>query len=256
VKILVFRTAHRMAAAVAERVARALAGDPALVVGLPTGRTPVEAYAQLRRLHAAGHADFGRATTFNLDEFVGLDATHPGSFRAFLERHLLSGINLPRDRAHFLDGAAPDLEAECARYEAAIAAAGGIGLQLLGIGLNGHIGFNEPAAVLSARTHRVRLAESTRRENAALFGGDVTRVPREALSMGVGAILQASTILLMASGARKARCIERAVNGPVTTRLPASLLQLHRDVEIYVDVAAAVELDRSGRPLRRVAEPS
>ena len=241
-KILVFDGAHQASAAVAERVAQALRERPALVLGLAAGRTPVEAYAELQRMHAAGGADFSGATTFNLDEFVGIPGSDPRSFRAFMERHLFSGINLPGDRAHFLNGVAPDLRDECARYDAAIASAGGIDLQILGIGVNGHVGFNEPADELNARTHLVRLAESTRRENADLFGGDERTVPGEALSMGMGAILRSPVIVLVATGERKARCVARAVNGPLSTRLPASLLQLHRAVELYLDRSAASRL--------------
>lgn len=240
--IRTFETPDETAAAVAQRVVRALAEKPALVVGLPTGQTPIATYAELRRRHAAGEVDFARATTFNLDEFAGIPPSHPGSFRMFMERHLFQGINLAPARTHFLDGTAPDLDVECERYEAAIGAAGGIDLLLAGIGANGHIGFNEPGDTLSARTHRVALAASTRRHNAALFGGDPADVPREALSMGIGTMLKAGAIVLVATGAHKAACIERAVHGPVTTRLPASFLQLHRHVELYLDAAAASRL--------------
>jgi len=242
VEIRILETPEETAAVLARRVARALAEVPALVLGLPTGRTPVAAYAELRRMHAAGEADFARATTFNLDEFAGIPPSHPGSFRMFMERHLFHGINVPPGRIQFLDGAAPDLDAECERYEAAIDAAGGIDLLLAGIGANGHIGFNEPGDVLMARTHRVRLADSTRRDNAALFGGDPAQVPREALSMGLGTMLKAGAIVLVATGARKAACVERAVRGPVSTERPASFLQLHRHVELYLDRAAATDL--------------
>ncbi len=237
--IRIFDTADDAAAALTSRVARALMEQPDLVLALPTGRTPVATYAELRRLHAAGTADFSRATTFNLDEFAGVDASHPGSFRTFMERHLFSGVNLDPLRIHFLNGAAADLDAECERYESEIEAAGGVDLLLLGIGGNGHIGFNEPGDELMARTHRVRLADSTTRDNAALFGGDPARVPREALSMGMGTILKAASLVLMATGERKAKCIERTINGPVTPRLPASFLQLHRHVELYLDRPAA-----------------
>jgi glucosamine-6-phosphate deaminase len=216
------------------------------VLGLPTGRTPLPTYAELRRLHVAGRADFSRATTFNLDEFAGVAAADPGSFRTFMDRHLFHAINLRPGRIRFLNGVAADLDAECDHYEAAIADAGGIDLQILGIGANGHIGFNEPGDELTARTHRVALAESTRRDNAGLFGGDPARVPREALSMGMGTILKAKTLILIATGARKAQCVERTVRGPVTTRLPASFLQLHRRAELYLDRDAASRLSRSG----------
>lgn len=237
-----FETGEEVARALAARVASALRDRPALVLGLPTGRTPVRTYGELRRLHAAGAVSFAGATTFNLDEFVGVDGAHPGSFRQFMERHLFGGVDLRPDRIHFLDGLAPDPDAECRRYERDIEAAGGIGLQLLGIGANGHIGFNEPAPELAASTHRVTLHAGTRRDNAALFGGDPERVPREALSMGMGTILKAEAIVLLATGARKATCVERTVRGPVTTTLPASFLQLHRRVELYLDRAAAALL--------------
>jgi glucosamine-6-phosphate deaminase len=202
----------------------------------------VATYAGLRRLHAAGEADFSRVTTFNLDEFAGVQASHPGSFRTFMQQHLFDHVNLAPDRIHCLNGAAGDLDAECERYEAAIADAGGLGLQILGIGANGHIGFNEPGDELTAATHRVTLAESTRRDNAALFGDNYESVPREALSMGMGTILKADEIVLIATGERKAQCIERTVRGPVTTRLPASFLQLHPRTEMYLDRAAASKL--------------
>lgn len=240
--IRIFDKPDETAAAVARRVADALTREPALVLGLPTGRTSIGAYEQLRELHARGRVDFARAVTFNLDEFAGIPASHPGSFRSFMDQHLFAHVNLPPTHIHFLNGVAENLDAECERYEAAIQAAGGIDLQLLGIGSNGHIGFNEPGDELTARTHRVRLAESTRRDNAALFDDDPARVPREALSMGMGAILKAGGLILMATGERKARCVERALRGPISTHLPASFLQLHRRVELYLDRAAAAHL--------------
>jgi glucosamine-6-phosphate deaminase len=242
VDIRIFDTATEVAAAVAGRIADAVAARPELVLGLATGRTPVAAYAELQRLHRAGNVNFARVTTFNLDEFAGIPADHPGSFRTFMTRHLFSGVNLAPARIHFLDGAAADLDAECGRYERAIDAAGRIGLQLLGIGRNGHIGFNEPGNELMTRTHRVRLADSTRRDNAPLFGGDAAQVPAEALSMGIGTILAAQTLVLVATGERKAACIQRAVRGPLTTHLPASFLQLHGNVELYLDRPAAGRL--------------
>jgi glucosamine-6-phosphate deaminase len=246
VDIRIFETPEDAAVALARRITLALGDDPEIVLGLPTGRTPIAAYAELRRLHAAGEADFSRASSFNLDEFAGVGPSDPGSFRTFMDRHLFDAVNFRLEHIHFLNGAASELDAECDRYEAAIDHAGGIDLQLLGIGANGHIGFNEPGDELVARTHRVKLAESTRRDNAALFGGDHARVPREALSMGMGTILKAATLILIATGGRKAQCVERTIRGPVTTRLPASFLQLHRHVELYLDRAAASQLPRSG----------
>jgi glucosamine-6-phosphate deaminase len=242
VTITIVPTAEDVAQALAARVVEALHADPEAVLGLPTGLTPVGAYSRLRELCAAGKVDFSRAASFNLDEFVGIEATHPGSFRQFMERHLFTGVNLAPARIHFLDGAARDLEAECRRYDTAIAAGGGIDLQILGIGANGHIGFNEPAASLAAETHRTGLKESTRRDNAALFDSQLDTVPREALTMGIGSILRAERVVLVAMGERKAECVEQALHGPVTTWLPASLLQVHRNVEVLLDREAASKL--------------
>jgi glucosamine-6-phosphate deaminase len=239
VKITVLDSDDDVAAALAERVASTLEARPDAVLGLASGRTPVDGYAELRRMHAAEHTDWSRASTFNLDEFAGIDGRHSGSFRTFMERHLFGGVNLHPERIHFLNGAAADLNAECDRYEAAIVAAGGIDLQLLGIGSNGHIGFNEPGDDLPVRTHRVRLMESTRRDNAMLFDNDPSRVPAEALSMGIGTILRARRIVLVATGGKKAECIRWATSGRLTTRVPASMLQVHADVELILDREAA-----------------
>jgi glucosamine-6-phosphate deaminase len=239
VKITVLDSSDDVAAALAERVASTLQAKPDAVLGLASGRTPVDGYAELRRIHAAGDTDWSRASTFNLDEFAGIDGRHPGSFRTFMEKHLFEGVNLRLERIHFLNGVAPDLNAECDRYEAAITAAGGIDLQLLGIGSNGHIGFNEPGDDLPVQTHRVRLLESTRRDNAMLFDNDPSRVPAEALSMGIGTILRARRIVLVATGAKKAECIRQATAGRLTTRVPASMLQVHEDVELILDREAS-----------------
>jgi glucosamine-6-phosphate deaminase len=164
-----------------------------------------------------------------------------------MERHLFGHVRIARSRIHFLDGMAPDAEAECARYERAIAEAGGIDVQILGIGANGHIGFNEPATVLQARAHRVRLKPQTRRANATFFGNDAALVPEEALSMGMATILHARRIILVATGRGKGRAVERTIAGPLTTRVPASFLQVHPNVEVVVDEAAAERLTESQR---------
>lgn len=244
-KVTVFRTEREASLALARRVAADLSRNPSVVLGLPTGRTPVHLYRELVRLHARGGADFSRASTFNLDEFLGVPPSHPGSYRSFMEAHLFAHVNLAKDRIHFLDGSAADPEAECARYERAIEAAGGIDLQILGLGTNGHVGFNEPARELAPRTHRVALKPSTRRSNAALFGGEADAVPREALSMGMATIMQARAVVLLATGKSKARCVPRVIAGPITTRLPASCLQLHPNAELLLDGAAAAGLENS-----------
>lgn len=241
-KLTILEGRDAVASALASRVASVLREKPDAVLGLASGRTPVDGYAEMQRLHAAGAMDWSRAATFNLDEFAGIDASHPGSFRTFMEDHLFRGVNLRPGRIHFLNGAAADLDAECERYERDIETVGGIDLQILGIGSNGHVGFNEPGDDLPVRTHRVRLMDSTRRDNAALFGGDPSKVPTEALSMGMGTILHARRIVLVATGEKKAECIRRTVSGRITTRVPASMLQVHPEVELLLDTAAAARL--------------
>ena len=244
-RLSVFPNDRAAARTLARRLAGAIAERPSLVLGLATGRTPIRLYHELSHLVARGQADLSQVRTFNLDEFVGLDRSHPGSYRQFMQTHLFGPAGVAEDRIQFLNGAAHDLDRECDRYEQAIADAGGIDIQILGIGTNGHIGFNEPARELSARTHRVALKASTRHSNAGLFGGDEAAVPKEALSMGMATILQARSIILLATGKSKAACVARAIEGPITTRMPASFLQVHRDVELVLDEAAAGRL-RSG----------
>jgi glucosamine-6-phosphate deaminase len=244
VTIRIFASPEHVARALANDIARQLAARRRLVLGLPTGRTPVPLYRLLAAIHRAGGADFSQAATFNLDEFEGLAPGDPRSYRAFMQRHLFDHINLPRRQVGFLNGAAPDLGRECERYERAIRRRGGIELQLLGLGANGHIGFNEPARSLTAATHRTRLTPQTRRANAGWFGGRAADVPRHALSMGMATILRARRIVLLATGGSKAGGVARLVHGPITTRMPASFLQLHAAAEVWIDRAAAGKLRR------------
>ncbi len=244
IQVHVYRDETAAARSLARRVAAAVAVKPDAVLGLPTGRTPIPFYGELVSLVERGELSLARVTTFNLDEFVGLPPSHAGSYRRFMEEHLFGRADIPREQINFLRGEAEDLHAECERYEAAIEAAGGIDIQILGLGTNGHIGFNEPAGALEARTHRVALEPETRRNNAALFGGDPDLVPREALSMGMGTILHARSIVLLATGKSKAACVERLLNGSITTRLPASFLQIHPAVDVVLDEAAAGDLVR------------
>lgn len=239
IRVTVFPSDRAAARALAERIANAVRVKPDLVLGLATGKTPVRLYQELVGLAKRKEIDFSRVRTFNLDEFLGIPASHPGSYRTFMDEHLFRPAGISEAQIHFLNGASADPQAECEGYEDAIVAAGGIDVQILGIGTNGHIGFNEPARELQARTHRVRLKPETRRSNAALFGGDPQAVPAEALSMGMATILQARAIVLLATGKSKAGCIAKTVNGPITTRLPASFLQLHHDVEVVLDGGAA-----------------
>ncbi len=232
----------RLARSLADDLSESLRERPALVLGLPTGRSPLPLYAELVARHRRGLIDFSRATTFNLDEFVGIGPRDHRSYRMFMEEALFRHVNLDRRRIRFLDGTAPRAGEECDRYERRIARAGGIDLLLLGLGVNGHIGFNEPGPSLVSRTHVATLAYSTRVANAGLFGGRVSMVPSEALSMGMGTILRARRIVLLATGSTKAGAVRDLVRGPVTTRMPASFLQLHAKAELWVDAAAAANL--------------
>jgi glucosamine-6-phosphate deaminase len=245
-RIRIFPSPDSAARALAADVAREVAADPAIVLALPTGRTPVAFYRELASIHRQQRLDFSRATTFNLDEFAGIAPSDPRSYRAFMQRHLFDRVNLAPRRIHFLNGVADDLDAECRRYERAIARAGGIDLMILGLGRNGHIGFNEPGKFLVARTHRVHLAAATRRANLALFGR-MSAVPHEALSIGIATILHARRIVLIASGTAKAGLVARLVNGPVPPALPASFLQLHARAELWLDRLAAGRLARLGK---------
>jgi len=238
-RVHVHRTERGIATALADRLADALRAKPGLVLGLPTGRTPVQWYRELVKRVAREQLDLSGITTFNLDEFIGLAPNHPGSYRQFMDRQLFAHAGIPRERINFLRGGAPDLETECARYECSIADAGGIDLMVLGIGRNGHIGFNEPGTELYARSHRVTLTQDTRRSNADLFDGSVDAVPHEALSMGMATILQSRAIVLVATGRSKAAVVQAMRRGRITTQLPASFLQLHPDVDVYVDESAS-----------------
>ncbi|HET9452524.1 MAG TPA: glucosamine-6-phosphate deaminase [Aggregicoccus sp.] len=249
----IFSSSQEASLACAALVADALREKPSLVLGLPTGRTPLGVYRELVRLHRAGQADFSRARTFNLDEFLGLPPEDPGSFRAYMDRQLFHHVNLAPEAIGFLDGRAEQPEAECARYERALADAGGLDLLLLGLGGNGHLAFNEPAEALQALTHRVKLTRETRVANAPLFGDEPSRVPLEALTLGMRAILHSRRALLLAFGEKKAEAVRQLVLGPLSTRLPASLLQLHPAVDVWVDVPAArllpQEMVAAGNPL-------
>ena len=220
--IRIYHTDSEAARAAASVVANHLDHQPASVLGLPTGRTSLGIYDELARLHAEGTIDFSRAHTFNVDEFVGLAANDRRSFCAFMETHLFSRVNLPKRHIHFLNGQATDLAAACEAFERELADAGGMNLLLLGIGANGHIGFNEPSAALHARSHVAKLTLETRRAVADLFGGRVTAVPREALTMGMGTILDARAIVLVATGKAKVRAVESMFTQRITTARPAS----------------------------------
>ena len=230
---------------VADAVGRLLRVRPDAALGLATGSSPLPAYRELIRRADAGEVSFARATAFLLDEYVGLPATHPQSYRAVIARELTDRIDIPAAAVHGPDGSAADLAAECTAYEAAIARAGGIDLQILGIGADGHIGFNEPTSSLGSRTRLKTLTGRTRRDNARFFPRPED-VPRHVITQGIGTILSARHVVLMAEGEGKAEAIARAVEGPVTAMVPASALQLHPHATVVVDEAAASRLALAG----------
>jgi glucosamine-6-phosphate deaminase len=239
-QIIVLPSGRSAALATAQFLARLLRAQPASVLGLPTGRTMIPVYQALVSLHGRGRVDFAKATTFNLDEFVGGGSAEEGSYRAFMRRYLFDAVNVSRRRTHFPG----EQDSRSGTYDDMISAAGGLDLCLVGIGMNGHLGFNEPGSTLTPGTHRVRLMPATRRANAYLFDGRIRDVPRVAHSMGIATILGARTIVLLATGAAKASIVRRAVAGPVTTRVPASLIQTHPNALVVLDRAAARELGR------------
>lgn len=244
-RLEILATAADVAQAVAHRVAGSIRATPSVVLGLAAGHTFIPVYEALRRLHHDSVVSFRSVRTFNLDEYVGLDGTAPGSFRRFIHDRLIDGCDFTPSSIAAPDGCAPDLDAECRRYDAAVSEAGGIDLLLLGIGRNGHVGFNEPGPRPIAECHTVVLLDPTRRANAGDFGG-ISHVPREAITLGMSAILQARAIILAATGADKASAIAAAVHGPITPWLPASLLQAHPAVDVYLDRDAAAGLPGVG----------
>ncbi len=240
VEVVVVASPAEVCLRAAQIVDGALRARPATVLGLPTGNTPRALYAELGRLHREAGLSFARASAFSLDEYVGIAPDHPGSFRRYLNEALYRQIDLPAERAHFPDGQSADLPGACALYEAAIAAAGGIDLLILGLGADGHIAFNEPGSSFTSRTRVETLAEGTRAADRAAF--DPEPVPRRAVTIGVGTILEARRCLLLAFGPGKATAVAEMVEGPPSERLPASALQLHPRATVLIDGAAAAGL--------------
>lgn len=233
-------SAEEAAVRAAELYRALLRRKPDAVLGLATGSTPLGLYAQLVALYRAGEISFAQATSFNLDEYVDLPPTHDQSYRYFMEKNLFSQIDLPQARIHVPSGLDVS-EAALAAYDEAIEAAGGIDLQLLGLGGNGHIGFNEPGTPFALGTHVVALTERTRRDNVRFFAS-LDEVPTHAATMGVRTVMHARAILLLAFGRAKAEALAAALTGPVTPDVPASVLQLHPDVTVFCDKEAAALL--------------
>jgi glucosamine-6-phosphate deaminase len=226
---------------VARLIADTVKRKPDAVLGLATGRTPEQVYQRLCEMHRSESLDFSHVTTFNLDEYIGIPAAHPQSYRSTMQKALFDHINNKRERTFLPDGMASDLEAGCSAYEQAIERAGGIDLQLLGIGLNGHLAFNEPLSSLTSRTRTKSLTPETRQQNSSFFGG-AEKVPSRAITMGVGTILESRWCVLLATGDSKAEILQRAIEGPVQSVITASALQMHRRCTVIVDEPAASKL--------------
>jgi glucosamine-6-phosphate deaminase len=229
------------AALVGRIVARELRANPNLVLGLATGQTMECVYRHLVRVHQTEKLDFSLCRTFNLDEYVGLFPSDPNSYRYYMNHHLFRHVNIDPRNTYLPNGLASDLNEECRRYEATIQRFGGIDLQLLGIGKAGHIGFNEPLSALRSRTRVKALTPTTLKQNAATFGGE-ENMPRRAITMGVGTILECRRCILLATGESKAKVIAQAVEGPITSMISATALQLHPRATVIVDEAAADKL--------------
>ena len=234
----IFASPDLVALRAADVITESLTSLCAGTLGLATGATMLQIYARLVDRFKSGAISFGKVTFFNLDEYIGIPPTAPGSFRSFMHRFFFDLVDVNPSRAHLPDGMSSDVAGEALRYETLIRASGGIGLQLLGIGSNGHIGFNEPGSHFDSRTREVLLTEATRVANAPYFATG-TEVPHRAVTMGIGTILESRKILLIAIGEHKSEAISAALSGPLSTACPASALRRHPNVHIICDAAAA-----------------
>jgi glucosamine-6-phosphate deaminase len=241
-EVIISNTYEELSEAAARTVAKTLNSKPNAVLGLATGSTPLGLYKELVRMHREEGLDFSRVTTFNLDEYVGLRKDHPQSYHFFMHENLFKHINIPPQNLYIPSGTTDNYEAFCDWYERRIRECGGIDLQVLGIGSDGHIGFNEPSSSLGSRTRIKTLTKQTIDDNARFFE-EGEKVPAYAITMGVGTILEAKRIMLLASGETEAEAVARAIEGPLTSMNTASALQRHERVIFYLDKAAAGKLE-------------
>lgn len=240
-RIIVANSYNEMSKRAADIVASQIILKPESVVGLATGGTPIGFYRELIEIYREGKFSFRNITTFNLDEYCGLDKDNEQSYHFYMMHNLFNHVDIKLENVNIPNGTAENIELECEAYEKKIQNAGGIDIQVLGIGTNGHIGFNEPDIKFEARTHLVKLGKETIEANSRFFNS-VKEVPKSAISMGVKTIMHAGKIVLLASGSEKAKVVEKMINGPITPDLPASILQLHPDVTLILDKCAAMEL--------------
>ena len=231
------------AAYIAKRINESGASEAKpFVLGLPTGSTPLGTYKELIKLYQQGSLSFKNVITFNMDEYVGIPEDHPESYQSFMWNNFFSHIDIRKENVNILDGNAPDLEKECARYEEKIAACGGIDLFVGGVGPDGHIAFNEPGSSLSSRTRAKSLTEDTIIANSRFFDNDVNKVPKTALTVGVGTVMDSREVLILVNGHNKARALQQAVEGAVSHMCTVSVLQMHPHGIIVCDDAATVEM--------------
>jgi glucosamine-6-phosphate deaminase len=240
-EIIIVRDADEVGRVAALKIASVVQREPEAVLGLATGSSPTGIYASLAARVAAGELDFGRASGFALDEYVGIPLEHPESYASVIERDVVVPLGMDASKVRVPDGRASDIEAAVVDYERAIVDAGGIDIQILGIGANGHIGFNEPTSSFASRTRIKTLAPQTRADNARFFD-DPSQVPTHCLTQGLGTILDAHEVVLVAQGSAKASAVAGMVEGPLSAMCPGSALQLHRRATIVVDEAAAADL--------------
>jgi len=243
-EVVIRPNADAAADLVARVIAQEMRSNPHLVMGLATGNTMEAVYARLVQMYREEGLDFSACRTFNLDEYVGLSSNHANSYRHYMNHHLFLQVNIDLQNTHLPDGMAADLPAECANYERLIAENGGIDLQLLGIGQNGHLGFNEPLSAFRSRTRVKILSPVTRTQNAPLFARP-DQMPHRAITMGVGSILDCRRCILLATGEEKATIVARAVEGPITSMISATALQLHPDCTLILDETAGSQLEES-----------
>ncbi len=242
-RVIVCKDSDEMSRTAAQIFADRIRKKPNIILGLATGGTPVKMYKELIRMHKEEGLDFSKVISFNLDEYLGITGDHDQSYRYFMNTNLFNHININKANTHVLNGKAKDAAAECKAYEEAIKKAGGIDIQLLGIGGNGHIAFNEPGSPKNSRTRVVDLTQKTIEDNARFFAS-ANDVPKQALSMGNGTIMEAREIVLIADKASKADAISKSVEGPATEQVPASLLQAHKNTTFVVDKDAASKLKK------------
>jgi len=242
-EVIVKNTYEEISKLAADMIAKVVRAKPNAVLGLATGSTPVGTYKELIRMHKQEGLDFSQVTTFNLDEYVNVPPTHDQSYRYFMNDNLFNHINIDKKKTHVPDGMAKDIPAFCKWYEEQILRAGGIDMQLLGIGGNGHIAFNEPGSSLGSRTRVKTLDAKTIKDNARFFKS-IDEVPKYAITMGIGTIMEARMLILLANKENKADAIAKTVEGPITAMVPASVVQLHPKAVIITDKAAASKLTR------------